>query len=100
VQLSYPRCPAVQPPSLGVRHIKGLLDPCTNSKLRPNIPAEVCYDINDNGLKLSNSWAGYHVLLNPDFKSQVGAAELGGCPSAQQCSAVDEQPGGTCCALA
>ena len=24
-----------------------------------------------NGLKLSNSWAGYHVLLNPDFSSSI-----------------------------
>jgi hypothetical protein len=29
------------------------------------------YDKEDNGLKLSNSWAGYYILLNPDFKQQV-----------------------------
>jgi len=26
----------------------------------------------DNGLKLSNSWEGYFVLLNPDYRAQVG----------------------------
>lgn len=124
--------------------IAGLLDPCTNSKLAPNIPAETLYDkqvlydtlcdkqvlyktlydkqvlyetmydkqvlragwwgagwdggrsragpqhphhtkptpaptctplqlppLQDNGLKLSNSWAGHHVLLNPDYRAQV-----------------------------
>ena len=25
----------------------------------------------DNGLKLSNSWAGYHIILNPDFSANV-----------------------------
>ena len=24
-----------------------------------------------NGLKLSNSWAGYHILLNPDYSAQI-----------------------------
>ena len=24
-----------------------------------------------NGLKLSNSWAGYQILLNPDFKAAI-----------------------------
>ncbi|GMH33235.1 hypothetical protein BSKO_01069 [Bryopsis sp. KO-2023] len=52
-------------------YIRGLLDPCTNSKVTPNIPAEKLYDKADNGLKLCNSWSGYHVLLNPDYKSQV-----------------------------
>ncbi|KAL4853371.1 Cytochrome P450 97B2 [Chlorella vulgaris] len=51
--------------------IAGLLDPCTNSKLAPNIPAEKLYDKQDNGLKLSNSWAGFFVLLNPDYSAQV-----------------------------
>ena len=51
--------------------IKGLLDPCTNSKVAPNIPAEKLYDKNDNGLKLSNVWKGYYVVLNPDFTSQI-----------------------------
>lgn len=51
--------------------IKGLLDPCTNSKVAPNIPAEKLYDKNDNGLKLSNVWKGFYVLLNPDFTSQI-----------------------------
>ena len=25
----------------------------------------------ENGLKLSNSWAGYHILLNPDYSAQI-----------------------------
>lgn len=42
------------------------------------------YDKEDNGLKLSNSWAGYYILLNPDFKQQVcvcvaGMAGSGAC---------------------
>lgn len=24
-----------------------------------------------NGLKLSNSWAGYQILLNPDFRAAI-----------------------------
>jgi hypothetical protein len=32
--------------------------------LHPSLPQ-------DNGLKLSNSWAGHHVLLNPDYRAQV-----------------------------
>ncbi|PSC73461.1 DNA N-6-adenine-methyltransferase (Dam) [Micractinium conductrix] len=60
-----PRPTAEQP------YIAGLLDPCTNSKLAPNIPAQVLFDKQDNGLKLSNSWAGHYVLLNPDYRAQV-----------------------------
>lgn len=84
--------------------IKGLLDPCTNSKVAPNIPAgdnrllgcaweregwgqeggcrgfthlpslcaEVLYDRWDDGLSAENSWAGYFIILNPDYRSQVG----------------------------
>jgi hypothetical protein len=26
-----------------------------------------------NGLKLSNAWEGYHVLLNPDYRAQARA---------------------------
>lgn len=110
-----------------------MLDPCTNSKLAPNIPAEKLYDkqaskagvlavyallpltaskacitsrralpvgdkqascchtsslrrwspllsiaLQDNGLKLSNSWEGYSVLLNPDYRAQVPHRLLGG----------------------
>lgn len=55
-------------PHVSCPKIMGLLDPCTNSKVAPNIPAEKMYDKADNGLKLSNSWAGYYVLLNPDCK--------------------------------
>ncbi|GFR43232.1 hypothetical protein Agub_g4291, partial [Astrephomene gubernaculifera] len=51
--------------------IRGLLDPCTNSKSHPNIPAEVLYDKHDDGLCLSNPWSGYYVILNPEFTSQT-----------------------------
>ena len=51
--------------------IQGLLDPCTNSKLAPNIPAERLYDKADDGLAVSNPWAGHYVLLNPEYRSQV-----------------------------
>lgn len=27
--------------------------------------------LQDNGLKLSNSWSGYHIVLNPDFSANV-----------------------------
>jgi hypothetical protein len=37
----------------------------------PNIPAERLYDKALDGLRLSNSWGGYHVILNPDFDAQV-----------------------------
>ncbi|KAK9915696.1 hypothetical protein WJX75_002780 [Coccomyxa subellipsoidea] len=49
--------------------IAGLLDPCTNSMIAPNIPAQVLYDKKLNGLLMSNSWAGYHILLNPDYSA-------------------------------
>lgn len=52
-------------------YIPNLLDPCTNSKTAPNIPAQVLYDKNDDGLKLCNSWAGHYILLNPDYRAQV-----------------------------
>ncbi|KAL4440210.1 hypothetical protein ABPG75_003211 [Micractinium tetrahymenae] len=58
-------------PTAAQPFIAGLLDPCTNSKLAPNIPAEKLYDKQDNGLKLSNSWEGHFVLLNPDYRAQV-----------------------------
>lgn len=45
--------------------------PCSNSKQRPNIPAEKLYDKKDDGLRLSNSWAGHYILLNPPYSSQV-----------------------------
>lgn len=53
-------------PTASCPRIMGLLDPCTNSKIAPNIPAEVLYDKVDNGLKLSNSWADFFIILNPD----------------------------------
>lgn len=58
-------------PTIEAPLIKGLLDPCTNSHLRPNIPAEKCYDKQDDGLKMENSWEGYHVLVNPPYEAQV-----------------------------
>ncbi|CAD7702759.1 unnamed protein product, partial [Ostreobium quekettii] len=58
-------------PTVEKPYIEGLLDPCTNSKIASNIPAEKLYDKNDNGLKLSNSWTGYYVILNPEYKAQV-----------------------------
>lgn len=38
----------------------------------PTIPAVP----QDNGLKLSNSWEGHSVLLNPDYKAQVGRCRV------------------------
>jgi len=32
---------------------------------------ERLYDKHANGLLLSNSWAGYHVLLNPEFSANI-----------------------------
>ena len=51
--------------------IRGLLDPCTNNKRRPNIPAEKTFDKKQDGLKQENEWKGYHVVLNPSYESQV-----------------------------
>nr|BCL66177.1 hypothetical protein [Volvox reticuliferus] len=58
-------------PTAAAPYIRGLLDPCTNSKANPNIPAEKLYDKEDDGLRLSNSWAGYYVILNPEYTSQT-----------------------------
>ena len=38
--------------------IRGLLDPCTNSNRRPNIPAEKTFDRRQDGLKQENPWKG------------------------------------------
>lgn len=51
--------------------VAGLLDPCTNSKAKPNIPAAVLYDRRDDGLALANPWAGHFVVLNPAYESAV-----------------------------
>ena len=51
-------------PTLERPFIPGLLDPCTNDKLEPNIPAEVLYDKADNGLKAANPWEGKYVIPN------------------------------------
>ncbi|MEW5300397.1 MAG: hypothetical protein WDW36_003330 [Sanguina aurantia] len=58
-------------PSLAFPYIRGLLDPCTNNKASPNIPAERLYDKHDDGLNPANSWAGCFVVLNPAFQAQV-----------------------------
>lgn len=52
-------------------YIGGLLDPCTNSKTSPNIPAQKLYDKSDDGLLSDNLWEGFHVILNPPYESQV-----------------------------
>ncbi|XRB10432.1 hypothetical protein RI054_01g02450 [Pseudoscourfieldia marina] len=62
------RLPLPQP---GATCIRGLLDPCTNNKARPNIPAEILYDKSDNGLLTKNKWDGYCILLNPEYKCDV-----------------------------
>ncbi|RMZ54490.1 hypothetical protein APUTEX25_002066, partial [Auxenochlorella protothecoides] len=67
----------LQRPTAEVPFIKGLLDPCSNSRVAPNIPAEVLYDkhvgagVEDNGLALKNEWKGFYILLNPPFHSQM-----------------------------
>ena len=61
----------LDPPTIEAPIVRGLLDPCTNSKRRPNIPAEKTYDKADDGLKQENSWKGFHVILNPSYESSV-----------------------------
>ena len=56
-------------PSPEAPTIRGLLGPCSNSRVCPNIPAEKIYTKEDDGLRLSNSWSGFHIILNPEFKS-------------------------------
>lgn len=58
-------------PTLDKPYIEGLLDPCTNNKLTPNIPAEKLYDKKDDGLDSKNSWKGYHVILNPEYSAKI-----------------------------
>ena len=58
-------------PSVQTPIVRGLLDPCTNDKKDPNIPAEKTYDRRQDGLKQENPWKGYHVILNPSYESQV-----------------------------
>ena len=77
-------------PTIQQPYIKGLLDPCTNSKETPNIPAEVLYDKKDDGLDIENAWKGFHVLLNAPFdradlwrwlNRAVDEVENGHCPA-------------------
>jgi hypothetical protein len=51
--------------------VKGLLDPCSNNKRKPNLPAERLFDKADDGLALRNSWEGSFVLLNPPYESAL-----------------------------
>ena len=82
-------------PTIEAPIIRGLLDPCTNSKRRPNIPAEKTYDKADDGLKQENSWKGFHVILNPSYESSVqwrfinraiNEVEWGFCPGSCWCA--------------
>ncbi|QDZ25526.1 hypothetical protein HOP50_17g80680 [Chloropicon primus] len=61
----------LEQPTIEMPYIKGLLDPCTNSKETPNIPAQVLYDKHDDGLDSKNSWKGYHIILNPEYKAKI-----------------------------
>ena len=70
--------------------VRGLLDPCTNrcaprlrrgaldaptrSKRRPNVPAALLYDSDDDGLSPDNAWAGHSVLLNPPYTRALQGA--------------------------
>lgn len=45
------------------------LDPCSNSHQSPNIPADVHYTIEDNGLR--QRWAG-NVYMNPPYGREIG----------------------------
>ena len=68
--------------------VRGLCDPCTNSMTCPNIPAERLYCKRANGLLLSNPWAGFHVLLNPEFSANIAHRFVA--------RAVDEVENGSC----
>lgn len=46
---------------------------CSSARMHP-ISAELLYEKADNTLKLSNTWAGHYIMLNPDYKSQVRAS--------------------------
>lgn len=63
VVLVYVSCLLLQRPTADNPCIQGLLDPACNNKLEPNIPAEVLYDKQDDGLDPANTWKGYYVLL-------------------------------------
>ena len=78
----------LQPPTPEVPFIRGLCDPSTNSMACPNIPAERLYDKHANGLLLSNSWAGFHVLLNPEFSANIAHRFVA--------RAIDEVENGSC----
>ena len=44
------------------------LDPCSNSKLKPNVPAELHYTMEDDGL--SKSWMG-KIYMNPPYGREI-----------------------------
>ena len=80
----------LQQPTAERPYIPCLLDPCTNSKVSPNIPAQVLYDKNDDGLDAKNSWKGFFVLLKPEYKAKIlwrfinraiDEVENGNCPA-------------------
>ena len=58
-------------PTIDVPYVLGLLDPCSNSLTNPNIPAEVLYDKNTNGLLTRNVWRDKFILLNPPYEIQT-----------------------------
>ena len=76
-------------PSVEHPVILGLVDPCTNNKRFPNIPAELLYDRQDDGLAIRNSWAGHHAVVNPPYEAStqwrfinrcINEVEWGRCP--------------------
>lgn len=55
---------------LGVECLGAIdLDPCSNNKTDPNVPAAMHYSAEDNGLL--QPWAG-RVFLNPPYGREVG----------------------------
>lgn len=46
------------------------MDPCSNSKVRPNVPAKRHYTKQEDGLK--QTWAG-RVYMNPPYGREIGA---------------------------
>ena len=83
-------------PTIEAPIIRGLLDPCTNSKRRPNIPAEKTYDKADDGLKQENPWKGFHVILNPSYESSSCSGGSSTAPSTRWSG--DFAPGSCWCA--
>eukprot|EP00873_Tetraselmis_striata_P040830 jgi/Tetstr1/461094/TSEL_006237.t1 len=51
--------------------VHGLLDPSSNSLVRPNIPAQRLYTAAEDGLEMENSWSELFVYLNPPYDSAL-----------------------------